>query len=368
MTHTSDEERFAIIAYWKLAGSVAGARRLSKQPMKVVRRWINRYKATGSVADAHKSGRRPLLSAAAGRLALDQLLSGEAGGAKSVAQHLHAAGHTTEAVAKQTIVRAASKVAEEGGGKLRALSGKPAQQLSDKTKGERVKFCRANCNRSWGAVMFTDRKKFSFYYPGVKVHPVTWVVEGSKRRRRSARSVNHAQVVNVYAGICKYGVTRFHVVAGTSGHHTAYANKKGQVARNITASEYEAVVRTTFLPQGTRMFSTHGLSTWALQQDNDPAHRAAGPVVRQWNAQHASGVCILGNWPANSPDLNPIENFWGYLQRKMDAKGCATFSEYREALETEARLVSPTYFSNLVGSMPERLAECIELGGDKTGY
>ena len=368
MAHTSDEERFAVIAYWKLTGSVAGAKRLSKQPMEVVRRWINRYIATGSVADAPKSGRRPVLSAAVGKLALDQLLSGEAGGAKSVARNLHAAGHTTEAVSRQTVVRAASKVAEKGGGKLRCLRGEPAQQLSAATMGERLQFCEANRKRSWGAVMFTDRTKFPFSYPGVKVHPVTWVVEGSKRRRRRARSVNHAQVVNVYAGICKYGVTRFHVVAGTSGHHTAYKNKKGQVARNITASEYEAVVKQTFMPEGTRLFSNQGVSTWVLQQDNDPAHRAAGPIVQQWNAQHASSVSVLQNWPANSPDLNPIENFWGYLQRKMDAKGCRTFSEYRAALETEARLVPRAYFSKLVGSMPKRLADCIKLEGDKTEY
>jgi hypothetical protein len=103
------------------------------------------------------------------------------------------------------------------------------------------------------------------------------------------------------------------------------------------------------------------VSTWVLQQDNDPAHRAAGPIVQQWNAQHASSVSVLQNWPANSPDLNPIENY---------ARGCRTFSEYREALETEARLVprAYAYFSKLVGSMPKRLADCIQLEGDKTEY
>jgi hypothetical protein len=114
-----------VIAYWKLTGSVAGAKRLSKQPMEVVRRWINRYIATGSVADAPKSGRRPVLSAAVGKVALDQLLSGEAGGAKSVARNLHAAGHTTEAVSRQTVVRAASKVAEKGAGNYVACGASP---------------------------------------------------------------------------------------------------------------------------------------------------------------------------------------------------------------------------------------------------
>lgn len=104
MAYTSVKERLAIIAYWERSGSVATAQRWSKQPIKVVRRWIKRYLETGSVADAPKSGRRRLLSAAVGQLALDLLLKGEAGGAKSVARHLHAAGHTGEAVARQTVV------------------------------------------------------------------------------------------------------------------------------------------------------------------------------------------------------------------------------------------------------------------------
>lgn len=113
------------------------------------------------------------------------------------------------------------------GEELLALRGKPSRELAAKAKQERLKFCMDNRTRSWGTVMFTDRKKFTFSYPGVMVQPVTWVVKGRLTPRRTARSVNHAQVVNVYAGICKYGITRFHVVAGTSGHHTAYCTKKG---------------------------------------------------------------------------------------------------------------------------------------------
>jgi hypothetical protein len=186
MIHTSAKERWAIIAYWKLSRNEREAQRLSKQPRKVVRRWVKRYLETGDVKDVPKSGRRRLLSAEVGQLALDQLLKGEAGGAKSVARNLHAAGHTTEAVAKQTVVRAASKVAEDRGEKLRSLRGEPFPELDADSIAKRLKFCTANRTRSWGTVMFTDRKKFTFSYPGVKVQPVTWVLEGSQHPRRTA--------------------------------------------------------------------------------------------------------------------------------------------------------------------------------------
>ena len=136
----------------------------------------------------------------------------------------------------------------------------------------------------------------------------------------------------------------------------------------VPLGDLGSMVKATFMPEGRRMFSTQGLATWVLQQDNDPTHKAALPVVKQWNAQHASSVSVLQPWPPNSPDLNPIENFWSYLQAKLDARGCTTFEQFSAAVHIEAKAVPTDYFAKLVASMPKRLAKCIELGGGKTKY
>ncbi len=58
----------------------------------------------------------------------------------------------------------------------------------------------------------------------------------------------------------------------------------------------------------------YGDADFIFQQDLAPAHTAKG--TKSWFNDH--GVTVL-DWPANSPDLNPIENHresMGYCQEE----------------------------------------------------
>ncbi len=63
------------------------------------------------------------------------------------------------------------------------------------------------------------------------------------------------------------------------------------------------------LPSADQLFKDADL---IFQQDLVPAHTAKS--TKSWLNDHGVGVL---DWPANSPDLNPIENLWGIVKRKM---------------------------------------------------
>ncbi len=66
------------------------------------------------------------------------------------------------------------------------------------------------------------------------------------------------------------------------------------------------------LPSADQLFKD---ADFIFQQDLAPAHTAK--TTKSWLNDHGVGVL---DWSANSPDLNPIENLWGIVKRKMRNK------------------------------------------------
>jgi transposase len=71
-------------------------------------------------------------------------------------------------------------------------------------------------------------------------------------------------------------------------------------------------------------------------------------------------IDILRPWPGNSPDLNPIENLWSILKRRVD-KQKPTNSDKHQALNMqEWAAISQDVAQKLIDSMPGLIAEVLK--------
>lgn len=370
MPRLADELKWRIIFEWKRSNNYSKVARACGVSREAARRWIQRFETTGCVQQPIRSkGRNPALSTDAANIALNMFKNGNITSAEHVARMLHEQGHTSTKAHRTTVTRHAKKAAKAEGTNLWLIRGKPQRVIGDRTKQKRLSFATANRSRAWCAVMFSDRQKFLLQYPGSRISMQRWSV--GKTKAAAAIKVmqpNHPKTVNIYAGITRHRVPDVHVVAGTYGYTSSHHNKTGVKAKNITSSEYQEVLTKTLLPEGGKIFSNVGVSTWYLQQDNDPSHKVAAAVIKAYNEANSCSVQLLPNWPPSSPDLNLIESVWAWVQARVNEKGCSTFEEFKAEVRAQFMAVPKSMLANLFKSMPKRIKNVIELGGEKTKY
>ena len=102
---------------------------------------------------------------------------------------------------------------------------------------------------------------------------------------------------------------------------------------------------------------------WRFQQDGDSKHTAR--KTRDWLAEHNIRTF---DWPANSPDLNPIENAWNLLKDHVAARGATSIQELRRYIQEEWDALTVTYARSLVSSMPKRMQDVLAADGDAIKY
>ncbi|CAB4430830.1 unnamed protein product [Rhizophagus irregularis] len=103
----------------------------------------------------------------------------------------------------------------------------------------------------------------------------------------------------------------------------------------------------------------------SITDDNAPVHRAR--TVSQWKEDNSVSTIP---WPAQSPDLNPIEHLWDVLERKVQAHKPhpKNIRELMVVLEEKWNNIEPEILINLVDSMPRRVHAVLDSHGNPTRY
>ena len=75
-------------------------------------------------------------------------------------------------------------------------------------------------------------------------------------------------------------------------------------------------------------------------------------------------------WPAYSPDMNPTENIFGILARRvyMNNRQYDDVDQLKSSIEKEWKALETEFLQKLVDSMPNRLFELTKANGSWTHY
>uniref|UniRef100_A0A914VA76 Tc1-like transposase DDE domain-containing protein n=1 Tax=Plectus sambesii TaxID=2011161 RepID=A0A914VA76_9BILA len=143
------------------------------------------------------------------------------------------------------------------------------------------------------------------------------------------------------------------------------------VSTRMDGREYQQHLTQSLLPF-LRRFRRLGL---VYQQDNAGVHVSKNKrrndleFVPMLDWFQTKGINLL-EWPSRSPDLNPIENLWGIMVRRIyqDNREYQTVNQLKEAITEAWDSVSAELLQKLADSMKNRIIQVIQRFGNVTDY
>ncbi len=128
----------------------------------------------------------------------------------------------------------------------------------------------------------------------------------------------------------------------------------------VNTAVYQEVLEHFMLPAADQLY---GDADFIFKQNLAPVHSAK--ATSTWFKDH--GIPVI-NWPANSPDLNHIENLWGTVKRKMRYARPNNAEELKATIRATWALITPEQCHRLIDSMPRCIAAVIQAKGAPTKY
>ena len=300
----------------------------------VLKRWIE----TGDAKCQPRSGRKRKSTKRSDRTLVRICLGNRRLNSKELARELKESSGVE--LSAPTVRR---RLLENG---LRGCKARKKPLLTEKQRKRRLDWARSHVKwpiEKWRKVLFSDESTFT-----VNNHAGNNFVrrkpEEEYRPYCISPTIKHPQSIMVWGCMAANGIGRLKVVSGM-----------------MNGTKYIDVLENKMLPSARSLFSD---DDWIFQDDNAPCHRAK--KVQQWYRTHKIERM---DWPAQSPDLNPIENLWYRVSCIIGKNKPKTKRELIEqVIAAWFRVISPEELNKLVESLPRRCKMVIENHGWPTKY
>lgn len=132
---------------------------------------------------------------------------------------------------------------------------------------------------------------------------------------------------------------------------------------SMDSRKYVAILESSYA-ETIRMHGFDPSHAWILQ-DNDPKHTSKHTMAEMKRL----GIRAIP-WPSCSPDMNPIEHVWNYLDRPLRAHTPRpkNRAELKAIIEQLWYSIPVEYIQELYNSMPRRVDALIRAKGYYTKY
>lgn len=312
-----------------------------------VRRVFQRFEETGGYVRRHGSGRRRCTSERDDRFIVSASLRNRFNNAVELQQRLQQARRTS--VSASTVRR---RLREQN---IRPYRAATAPKLTAAHRRDRLQFARDHLNwtlQQWRTVLFSDETRVSLFC-------------NDRRRRVYRRSGERFQqacieeTVSYGGGSCMFwggistdGRTELVCVSRPGGGRGQGSLNSHRYIREIL--EEHVVPYAGFIGRG-----------FTFMHDNAPSHTAH--IVGQYLEEVRIRVM---DWPARSPDLNPIEHLWDHLKRRVRSRDPApdNLQDLERAVVEEWEAIPQEDIVKLVRSMRNRMRAVIRARGGNTKY
>lgn len=342
-TEMTPEEKGKIIAFMETLNYTQIARKIGRD-LATVRRFIAKYERTGNIENLPRSGRPPVLNNDEKDSLVNETLKKRRAPLHEIVNGLGLnCGLTT---AKKTLYKAGiySHIAAK----------KPF--VSERHAAARVNWC-ANFKEKtayyWEQVVFSDESSVEIGKQSRQIK--VWRNTGERFNTECLAPTFKSGRQSVMVWACFAG--------GVKGPLIFCDENKERNAR-INSNTYINIMKKYLLPFYHAVHDITG-GRVVFQQDNAPIHTSG--MTTEW--LNANKIVTM-DWPANSPDLNPIENIWKLL--KDNIQNCENFprtiNDLKAALLEEWENLDSSIFKEAALSMPRRIDAVLKAGGGPTKY